>query len=114
VPTTGYVAVASTRLLSLEQASLPLGYGFAIVTRDGRSLYHSDSRLGLRENLFDHLDAQGVARAIVQSRTKAGLSRATARFRITCSSIHCRGRWTTIAATRRMRRAGGRAMRRPA
>ena len=78
VSTTGYVAVASTRLLSLEQPSLPLGYGFAIVTRDGRTLYHSDPRLGLREDLFDHLDEQDLARAIVQSGTTASLS---ARYR---------------------------------
>ena len=78
VPTRGYVAVASTRLLSLEQPALPLGYGFAVVTRDGRTLYHSDSRLGLRENLFDHLDNGDLARAIAHSNKKEMLS---ARYR---------------------------------
>ena len=78
VPTRGYVAVASTRLLSLEQPALPVGYGFAVVTRDGRTLYHSDSRLGLRENLFDHLDNGDLARAIAHSNKKEMLS---ARYR---------------------------------
>jgi len=73
-PQSGYVAVASTRLLSVEHASLPFGYGFALVTRDGRVLYHSDSRLGLRENLFDHLDKGDLARAIAQSGRKESLS----------------------------------------
>ncbi len=78
VPASGYVAVASTRLLSTEHAALPQGYGFAIVTRDGRALYHSDSRLGLRANFFDHLDEEDLARAIAQSGRKASLS---ARYR---------------------------------
>ena len=77
-PTRGYVAVASTRLLSLEHPALPIGYGFAVVTRDGRTLYHSDSRLGLRENLFDHLDDGDLARAIAHSNKKEMLS---ARYR---------------------------------
>ena len=77
-PMSGYVAVASTRLLSTEHAALPHGYGFAIVTREGRALYHSDSRLGLRENFFDHLDDEDLARAIAQSGRKASLS---ARYR---------------------------------
>ena len=37
VPAKGYVAVASTRLLSLEHPALPTGYGFAVVTRDGNA-----------------------------------------------------------------------------
>jgi hypothetical protein len=78
VPARGYVAVASTRLLSLEHAALPAGYGFAVVTRAGRTLYHSDSRLGLRENLFEHLDDADQARAIAQSNQTELLS---ARYR---------------------------------
>ena len=77
-PAKGYVAVASTRLLSLEHPALPIGYGFAVVTRDGRTLYHSDSRLGLRENMFDHLDDGDLARAIAYSNKKEMLS---ARYR---------------------------------
>jgi hypothetical protein len=78
VPTSGYVAVTSTRLLSLEHPALPLGYGYAVVTRDGRSVYHSDTRLGLRENLFDHLDDPDLARAIAHAGRKATVS---ARYR---------------------------------
>ena len=48
-----------TRLLSLEQPALPVGYGFAVVTRDGRTLYHSDSRLGLRENAQARAEKHG-------------------------------------------------------
>lgn len=49
------VAAATTQLLSLDRQPLPAGYGFALISREGRVLYHSDRRLSLRENLFDEM-----------------------------------------------------------
>ncbi len=49
----GYVAAATATLLSFEQNPLPANYGFAVITREGRVLYHSDSRLRLRESFFE-------------------------------------------------------------
>ena len=59
------VVTASTRLLSLNTPALPAGYGFALINREGRVLYHSDGRLSLRENLFDELNDGARARAMV-------------------------------------------------
>jgi hypothetical protein len=62
-----YTAAATARLLSLHRPALPAGYGFAIVNREGRVLYHSDSRLSLRENFFDELADGDRARAVIYS-----------------------------------------------
>src|SRR6202008_3238613 len=39
------VVAAAARLLSLNPPALPAGYGFALINREGRVLYHSDGRL---------------------------------------------------------------------
>ena len=59
------VTSATAHLLSLDRQPLPAGYGFALINREGRALYHSDGRLSLRENLYDELREGGRARAIV-------------------------------------------------
>ena len=61
----GDVVSVTARLFSLSTPALPAGYGFAVINRAGRVLYHSDSRLSLREHLFDELSAGGRARALV-------------------------------------------------
>lgn len=58
-----FAVVASVRLLSLDRAPLPAGYGFAILNREGRVLFHSDPRLALRENFFDELSAGAKIKA---------------------------------------------------
>ena len=60
-----YVAVATVRLLSIDRRPLPAGYGFAVIARDGRVLYHSDGRLSLRENFFDEITSWADARSVV-------------------------------------------------
>ena len=59
------VVAASGHLLSLDRQPLPAGYGFALINREGRVLYHSDGRLSLRENLYEELSEGGQARAMV-------------------------------------------------
>lgn len=59
----GGTVVASVRLLSLDRVPLPAGYGFAILSREGRVLFHSDPRLALRENFFDELSAGATIKA---------------------------------------------------
>lgn len=58
------VVLARTRLLSLRAVPLPDGYGYAVIDRTGRALYHSDPRLALRENLFEEMSAGIRARSI--------------------------------------------------
>jgi hypothetical protein len=69
-----YVTVATGWLLSVDHVALPTGYGFALINREGRVLYHSDARLSLRENLFAQLGDGDQARAIVRAGKPLGLS----------------------------------------
>jgi hypothetical protein len=59
------VVAATVQLLSLDRQALPAGYGFAVVNREGRVLYHSDHRLSLRENFFEELSDGNRARALM-------------------------------------------------
>lgn len=61
----GFVLTAMTRLQALGSLALPAGYGFAVINREGRVLYHSDERLALRENFFDNMSGSDRARAMV-------------------------------------------------
>lgn len=58
-------AVLTTHLLSLDRQPLPAGYGFALINREGAVLYHSDSRLSLRENLFAELGDSAELKSLV-------------------------------------------------
>ena len=60
-----YTAVAVAKLLSLDRVPLPAGYGFVIVNREGGVLYHSDSRLSLRENFFSEVSVASTVKALM-------------------------------------------------
>ncbi len=60
-------AVLTTRLMSARQA-LPNGYGFAVMNREGAVLFHSDSRLALRQNLFAELGGSSALKSLVLAR----------------------------------------------
>lgn len=66
------VVSATARLLSLDRQPLPAGYGFALVNREGRVLYHSDGRLSLRENLYEELTEGDRARAMIYAGSQGG------------------------------------------
>ena len=61
------VAVLSTDLASVRSRALPSGYGFMLIDRGGRVLYHSDGRRAGRENLFDEVSDPSRLRAAVLS-----------------------------------------------
>jgi hypothetical protein len=65
-----YIAVAVVKLLSLDRVSLPAGYGFAVVNREGRVLYHSDARLSLRENILSEISDGSVVKALLYAGQK--------------------------------------------
>jgi hypothetical protein len=64
-PSMPSIVSATGLLLSLDRQPMPAGYGFALVNREGRVLYHSDRRLSLRENLFDELSQSARIRAMI-------------------------------------------------
>jgi hypothetical protein len=62
------VAVLTTPTLnSLSPKALPPDYGFMMIDRSGRVLYHSDPRRALREDLFEETSIAGRLRAIVMA-----------------------------------------------
>jgi len=61
------VAVVTTRLPSLSPKALPDEYGFLVIDRSGRILYHSDPRLALREDLFEEVGDPERLRALVMA-----------------------------------------------
>ena len=66
------VLVTTAQLLSLEAQPLPAAYGFVVINREGRVLYHSDGRLSLRENLYEELADGGRVRAMTYAGTVGG------------------------------------------
>lgn len=63
------VAAALAPLLSVTEPTLPPGFEFAIIDRDGEVVLHSNSTRNLRENFFDELSGGLQVQAAVWSRT---------------------------------------------
>ena len=63
------VAIIATRLLSVIDAVMPPGFGFAVIDRLGKVLLHSDEKRNLHENLFLECDQnQNLYDAVVARR----------------------------------------------
>jgi hypothetical protein len=66
------VAVIATPPLSMTDALLPPGIGFAVIDRSGKVLFHSDQNRALGVNLFDELEDAARLRAILLAGTDQG------------------------------------------
>ncbi len=62
-------AAITSEPISVMHPVLPPGYGFAIVDAEGLSLFHSDPKLALQENLFERVEAQERLRSAMLSRS---------------------------------------------
>lgn len=51
-----WIAAFDTRLISLMQPVLPAGYGYVVIAKDGKVLFHSDEAHHLGENFFQECD----------------------------------------------------------
>jgi len=67
------VAALDFRLLSLNQAILPPGYGFAVVDDQGDVLYHSDKKRNLWENFIDECEKDAELQAVIYARSQRHL-----------------------------------------
>lgn len=67
-------AVLTTRLLSMSRQPLPASYGFAVISREGAVLYHSDRRIALRQNLFAELGNPARLKSLVLGRRQAHMT----------------------------------------
>lgn len=74
VEPTSWVLALDTRLLSLLDPVLPRGFGYAIITNDGKALFHSDEAHHLNENLFQESDDDPNLRSAVIGRSDKALT----------------------------------------
>ena len=56
VPDEKWIVAFDMRLISLMDPVLPAGYGYAIIDKDGKVVFHSDEAHHLGENLFQECD----------------------------------------------------------
>jgi hypothetical protein len=68
------VAVLTTTLASLSPKAFPPDYGFMMIDRAGRVLYHSDPRRALREDLFEEVGAPERLRALAMAQRSAHIT----------------------------------------
>ncbi len=66
-----HVLALNIKPQSLVDPLVPRGYGFAIITPDGRVLFHSNSALSLEENFLKEVGNAGVASAALRAGTEA-------------------------------------------
>ncbi len=71
---TSWVLAMDTRLLSLLDPVLPRGFGYAIISSDGKALFHSDEAHHLNENLFQECDDDPNLRSAVIARSDKALT----------------------------------------
>ena len=64
-----WVAVLSTRLLSVTATVIPDGFDFAVIDRAGGVLYDSDDKRALQENLFKESDDDVELQTLAFTRT---------------------------------------------
>lgn len=68
------VAAMVARLTSVGHPVLPPGFGFAIVERGGRVLFHSEARRDLTENFLKASDEDPLLRSLLAERREGHLS----------------------------------------
>lgn len=66
------VAALAVSMVSLREPVLPPGYGFALVSEDGRVLAHSDAKKSLQENLLEETGSDRALRSSLFAR-RSGL-----------------------------------------
>ncbi len=65
---TPWIIALDSRLLSLMDPVLPAGFGYTIITNEGKVLFHSDEAHHLGENLFQECDEDTSLRSAVIGR----------------------------------------------
>jgi hypothetical protein len=60
------VALMSLNLRSVASQPMPIGYSFAVVNRQGHTLYHNDSRRALREDYVEEVEQHYQLNAALQ------------------------------------------------
>lgn len=64
----GYIVALASKMYSVVNALLPVGYGFCMIDSDGKVLVHSTLNRNLRENLFEKVEPATELRGLVAAR----------------------------------------------
>lgn len=68
------VIAMTTRLYSVIDTILPVGYGFCIIDGSGQTWFHSDSNKNQRENFIKETDNQAALRMVINKRETSHLT----------------------------------------
>ncbi len=93
-----YVVAIRTRMQSLVNTVVPVGYGYAVIDTEGKVLYASDKSRNLRENLFIETDNDPPLTNMVRAQT-SGTIRVNYRGRahvMHSSKLHESLPWTLV------------------
>ena len=73
-PTDGYVVALASKMYSVVNVLLPVGYGFCMIDGDGKVLVHANVNRNLRENLFEKAEPATELRAFAAARQEADIN----------------------------------------
>jgi hypothetical protein len=74
IPKTNWILALDTRLVSLMDPVLPAGYGYAIISNDGKVVFHSDEAHHLGEDLFQECDDDPKLLSAIAGRNQKALN----------------------------------------
>lgn len=74
VATSPPVLAMTTRLTSIAHATLPSGFGLAVLDTNGRVMFHSDGRRNLTENFLEASGGNSELEALLQHRRAGNLT----------------------------------------
>jgi hypothetical protein len=69
-----YIEALATKMYSVVNTLLPVGYGFCIIDNDGTVQVHSDVKRNLRENLFEKAQPSKTLRGVIASRQESTIN----------------------------------------
>lgn len=93
-----YVLAIRTRIRSMVDTVVPVGYSYAVIDTEGKVLYASDNSRNLRENLFSETDNDPQLKSVVAART-SGTIRVNYRGRahvMHVTTLHKNLSWTLV------------------
>lgn len=73
-PTGTYIVALASKMYSVVNAVLPVGYGFCIIDGEGKVLLHTNVNRNLRENLFEKVEPATELRGLVAARQETDIN----------------------------------------
>lgn len=90
--TSAHVAAITTRLSSIMDPILPVGYGFCVIDEHGEVMFHSNKSRNLQENLLEETNGNRNLESAIYSRTSKHFS---ASYHGKKHDMHIKSLWST-------------------